>query len=73
VAVLTGTSARAFANGILRLMSDPSLRERLVGSDRPRIDDTYSYAELKQRLAACYADLGRRHAGAAAVVAATDA
>ena len=42
VAVLTGTSARAFADGILRLMSDQGLRERLVGSERPRIDDTYS-------------------------------
>ena len=72
VAVLTGTSARAFADGILRLMSDPSLQERLVGSDRPRIDDTYSYPELKRRLAACYADLGRRHPGAATVVAAAD-
>jgi glycosyltransferase involved in cell wall biosynthesis len=73
VAVVTGTTARAFADGILRLISDPALRNRLAGNDRPRIDDTYSYPELKQRLAACYADLGRRDAGASGVVATTDA
>ena len=71
-AVLTAPTAQAFADGIIQLVSDRALRERLAGSVRPRIDDTYSYPELKKRLAACYADLARRVGSEQRAVAPTD-
>ncbi len=55
--MLTQATSAAFAEGILRLVADPELRERLAANGRTLVEERYSYEEFKQRLAACYADL----------------
>jgi len=58
VALLTGTTAQEFADGITRLIVDQRLREVLARNGARRIEGMYSYAELKQGLKACYDALG---------------
>jgi glycosyltransferase involved in cell wall biosynthesis len=58
VALLTGTSAQEFADGIIRLIADPDLREQLAHTARRRIASSYDYPQLKQGLRASYDSLG---------------
>ena len=58
VALLTGTTAREFADGITTLIANPRLREVLARNGRSRIEGSYSYSQLKEGLRACYDALG---------------
>ncbi len=58
VALLTGTSAQEFADGIIRLIADPCLRERLAHNARQRVEGSYDYPQLKEGLRACYDSFG---------------
>jgi glycosyltransferase involved in cell wall biosynthesis len=62
VALLTEATPVEFAGEISRLVADPALRARLARNGRARIEGSYSYAQLKQGLATCYADLAARAA-----------
>ena len=57
VALMTGTTAQEFADGIIRLIADPGLRERLAHNTRRRIAGSYGYPQLKLGLKACYDSL----------------
>lgn len=59
VALLTGETPREFADGISRLVADHALRARLARNGRLRVEGSYGYAQLKQGLGACYANLRR--------------
>jgi glycosyltransferase involved in cell wall biosynthesis len=56
VALLTEATPQDFAREISRLVGDHALRERLAGNV-PLRESSYGYAQLKQGLEACYADL----------------
>ena len=58
VALLTGTTAEDFADGAIRLIADPCLRERLAHNAGRRIASSYDYPQLKEGLRACYDFLG---------------
>jgi glycosyltransferase involved in cell wall biosynthesis len=54
-AVLTEPTPEAFADGILRLVREESLRRRLSAAGQARLRERYSYDEFKRRLGRCYA------------------
>jgi glycosyltransferase involved in cell wall biosynthesis len=53
--LLTPPTPEAFAEGILRLMGDPVLRERLAGNVRRILEGRYDYESFKQRMKSGYA------------------
>lgn len=56
-AVLTAPRPDAFAGGIVRVLEDRALRERLAGEGHRLIRDVYNFDEFKRRLAECYSGL----------------
>lgn len=53
-AALTPSDPGSFADGILRLLRDDELRERMGRTGRTLIDQTFNFAEFKRRLDVCY-------------------
>ena len=58
VALLTGVTAREFAEGVTRLIANPFLRQRLARNGRRLIEGSYDRPRLKRGLEACYGALG---------------
>ena len=55
--MLAPATAEAYAEAILRLADDPSLREQLGRNGRKLIDELYNFQEFKKRLKTCYEQL----------------
>jgi glycosyltransferase involved in cell wall biosynthesis len=53
-AVLVKPEPAAFSEGIVALVKDAALRDRLGKAGRKLIDETYNYGEFKRRLGVCY-------------------
>ena len=64
-AVLAEAEPSAFADAILRLISDDALRDTLARAGRRLIDETYNFGEFTRRLGACYESLWPGGAGSA--------
>jgi glycosyltransferase involved in cell wall biosynthesis len=58
VALLTGATARDFADGITQLIEKPALRLQLVHNGGRSIGAAYDYRQLREGLELCYAALG---------------
>lgn len=57
--VFTGATPECFASGVIKLVRDRKLRQRLSQNGRRIIEERYNYDDFKRRLASCYDSLER--------------
>jgi glycosyltransferase involved in cell wall biosynthesis len=64
VAILRPAQPQPFADGLVRLLNDPSLRSRLAHSAKALVQTCYSYDVFQDTLKGLYASLENSHAAA---------
>ncbi len=57
-ALLTAITPEAFADGIVKLANDETLRASISSNCRRLVDEKYNFNVFREGLRKCYADLG---------------